>query len=308
MTDDPHNDAPGEPDEVCIAILSGDRLCVGCGYNLTGQRIIREPHHGLLIARCPECGQVTSIQEYPLLGRWATRWGVILATLWFILVLAAWPLSAMIMFGFAVETAEKGSLRYGGEIRRLYRDARTRSPTAPQTTPAGGTRPPTTATADFQAWWETQDQDVLLADSGGWFRAVDWRGLLMWLPAGLLAFALGWFWSIVLLHLRRRALLLWGVAVLALAAVFVMGVILDWSNDEYPRAWDAGRAELGPPLLFLTLAWCAIALTAGLLLGRSLTRFMIRVLLSPRFRGPLAVVWTADGLAPPPTRGGAGSG
>jgi hypothetical protein len=100
----------------------------------------------------------------------------------------------------------------------------------------------------------------------------------------------------------------WGVAVLALAAVFVMVVIWDWSNDEYPRAWDAGRAQLGPPLLWLTLGWCAIALAAGLLLGRSVTRLLIRALLAPRFRGPLAVVWTADGLDPPCTRSREGSG
>ena len=39
-----------------IAVVTGTRLCIRCGFNLTGQMILREPAYDLLIARCPECG------------------------------------------------------------------------------------------------------------------------------------------------------------------------------------------------------------------------------------------------------------
>ena len=46
-----------------VSVIVGDRLCVHCGYNLTGQNIYREPYYELLIARCPECGSVASVLE-----------------------------------------------------------------------------------------------------------------------------------------------------------------------------------------------------------------------------------------------------
>ena len=33
-----------------------DRFCEGCGYNLRGQVVRREPGTKILLARCPECG------------------------------------------------------------------------------------------------------------------------------------------------------------------------------------------------------------------------------------------------------------
>ena len=62
-----------------VSILVGDRLCTKCGYNLTGQPVLREPHYEMLIVRCPECGAVAALQEYPVLGRWAGRWAALLA-------------------------------------------------------------------------------------------------------------------------------------------------------------------------------------------------------------------------------------
>ena len=75
----------GHPAEQRISTLVGDRLCIKCGYNLTGQHVLREPHYEMLIVRCPECATVASMQEYPLLGRWAGRWAALAAGLWFLL-------------------------------------------------------------------------------------------------------------------------------------------------------------------------------------------------------------------------------
>ena len=51
-------------------IMTGDRFCTKCGYNLVGQEIVREKHYELLIVRCPECATVTGLQDYPRLGTW----------------------------------------------------------------------------------------------------------------------------------------------------------------------------------------------------------------------------------------------
>lgn len=71
-----------------LGMLQSDRACIKCAYNLIGQDIIREPHYRMAVIRCPECGTVTTMQEYPLLGQWANRWAIALGVLWAIMLLA----------------------------------------------------------------------------------------------------------------------------------------------------------------------------------------------------------------------------
>lgn len=82
---------PGAPSAAPerVAIVSGDRVCVSCGFNLHGQHVVREEHYAMLMIRCPECGQVASLHEYPVLGAWARRLGMVLAALWFFVMLVA---------------------------------------------------------------------------------------------------------------------------------------------------------------------------------------------------------------------------
>ena len=70
-------------------IVTGDRICVHCGYNLFGQEIFREEHYSMLVVRCPECATIASVQDNPLVSRWASRWGAVLAALWFVVVFGA---------------------------------------------------------------------------------------------------------------------------------------------------------------------------------------------------------------------------
>ena len=67
----------GTRTEERVSVTYGDRLCTHCHYNLIGQPVLREPYYSMLIVRCPECGTVAAMQEYPQLGRWANRWSVI---------------------------------------------------------------------------------------------------------------------------------------------------------------------------------------------------------------------------------------
>jgi hypothetical protein len=102
-----------------VSTVTGDRLCTTCSYNLVGQMVLREPHYGLLIVRCPECGTVASVQEYPLLGRWANRWGAVLAALYFIFLLGMWPASSGTIAGMAVGIAEEATYSYGRYLTDL---------------------------------------------------------------------------------------------------------------------------------------------------------------------------------------------
>ncbi|HRQ73949.1 MAG TPA: hypothetical protein PLU35_13065, partial [Phycisphaerales bacterium] len=100
-------DTPPAAEAQRVAMLTGDRLCAACGFNLHGQTIVREPHYGMLIVRCPECSGVAALQEYPALGRWAGRWAGAMAALWLLLLLGLWAASAGIISGtsFAVSEA-----------------------------------------------------------------------------------------------------------------------------------------------------------------------------------------------------------
>lgn len=101
-----HAEAGGTPHaDERVSILVGDRLCVSCGFNLAGQSVVREPHYRMLIARCPECGTVASLQEFPILGKWAMRWGGVLAAAWFVVMLLFTLGSAGAIFGMSYGVA-----------------------------------------------------------------------------------------------------------------------------------------------------------------------------------------------------------
>ena len=77
VSDAEPNDPPvrtDRPDVPVVSVLTGDRACISCGFNLVGQQVTREPVYGMLLVRCPECNTAASLQEYPLLGKWASRW------------------------------------------------------------------------------------------------------------------------------------------------------------------------------------------------------------------------------------------
>ncbi|MCP3905549.1 MAG: hypothetical protein GY715_18135 [Planctomycetes bacterium] len=329
---------PGAGAERRVSVLTADRMCASCGYNLVGQMVVREPHYGMLIVRCPECAAVASVQEYPLLGRWAGRWGAILAALWFIFLVAMWPLTSAIVFGWTATTSEEAARGYGQYLRTHHREDMQRErddAIAKKATETGAAEAATpidpvqaqaaqmlasigsnnsatrraigqvlgvTVNDDFPSWWATQDGDALLAEAGGWSEMVNRRAFWIWVPAALTVFCVGWFWSLALLRLRRRWALAWGVAIMALAAVFSGALYMDWMDDDPGWYWHVSQRFIAPRVALMTYVFCAFPLAAGLLFGRPVTRFFIRALLPPSLRGALAYVWTAEGLELPPDR------
>ncbi len=305
-------------------IMTGDRFCTKCGYNLVGQEIVREEHYALLIVRCPECATVTGLHEYPRLRTWGTRWGIVLAALWMILLLCLWPATSGIMLGFSIGVTDEGSRDYGRHLSGLQTAAEVQAePPVKQTpgtaqaaaTPADVPRPPlpgqplpatvtiqgTTivlggstrfGSSEFQDWWAQQDQPAVLAAAGGWWGVFDRVEFLMLIPAGLIVFLLGCLWSVFLLQVPRRRLVYCAAAIVGLACVFAMIPLLEWDARAVFSARRAAQYQLALPTIATCLGALIVPLSLGLWLGRPMAKLAVSALLPPRLRGPITVLWS----------------
>jgi hypothetical protein len=291
-------------------IVTGDRFCTRCGYNLIGQQVAREEHYSMLIVRCPECATVASVQEYPLLGGWGVRWGVILAALWFIALVAWWPGSSGIVCGMSLAMTHESTRSYARYLEDLHEASHVQTTGQPPpgntirtiTTPSGTIRIGGGSSGSFGKWWEQQDHAALLAAAGGWRRAISGEGFLFLIPTGLLMFGVGWIWSVCLIQVKRRWLVVCAAAIMLLAMIFLVPIVLEWQMLATTWSRYAAHHQLGMPSLIIGLVFSVITLGLGLWLGRPLTRVGVRALLPPRLRSSLGLLWTAEGLAPPKTR------
>ncbi|MCA9292114.1 MAG: hypothetical protein KDA25_13360 [Phycisphaerales bacterium] len=264
----------------------GDRLCTSCGYNLIGQTIQREPHYDLFIIRCPECGAVAATQEYPLVGRWAFRLGMLCAALWIMIMVALWAGTTGAFVGLGIATGEIASQSLQNTLWTAY------TAWQEQQTPGSSYNP-----TSFQAWWSEQDVDAMVAASGGWRGVFDLEAFIMLIPLSLVPLGFGVLWGIALFRQRRTGLLVWGAIVMAVSTAISCLSYLDWIAPTSP--WTAARSVAGPPSQFAAMAYMTLSLWTGLLLGRPIARGLVRLFLPPRLRGPLAILWTTDGRTPP---------
>jgi hypothetical protein len=300
-----------------VSILVGDRLCIKCGYNLTGQHVLREPHYRMLIVRCPECATVASVQEYPLLGRWASRWAMVLAGFAILLIVAFWVGSGAMIFGISYAVSEVSADRFRTVIDHAYMQAQQNTvPAAGAGSPGAGTANSTTIQipgqqpivipspigprgSGFGNWWAAQDDDAIVAQAGGWMAVVEWGALWIWIPLWFATFLVGCMWSVILLARRGTSLLACGLGVVAVAALFTFFPMYEWFTDMPWSAGAAARATISPVFLLLSVACASMPLGMGLLLGRHVARGFVKLMLPPRLCSALALLWTVDGLEPP---------
>jgi hypothetical protein len=289
--DEPSTRPPvlGDQSFARVSTLVGDRLCIKCGYNLSGQSVLREPHYDMFIVRCPECATVASLQEHPLLGRWASRWAVVLVGVWIAMLLMVWAISSGVIFGFAMDFAFEATWSFAhfmderqqrwaiGEGRVAEGDP-ARLPSRRMPTPE---------------WWNAQDPAALRSE----WRQESGKPLIPW-SAAVLAVPLFFVGSVIALlvpFVRRRWLPLCALGVIGLSAVFaVMNSAPQLVNPV--RFDQIAHRHVGIYVQFGILALAAIPLMIGSLAGRSLARSLVRMLLPPRMRGPLAGLWRIDGL------------
>lgn len=291
-----HSSAPTPTDiesgrTIRLGELAGDRLCSKCCFNLNTQTIVREPHYGLAIVRCPECGTPASLQEYPVLGSWANRIGFVLAGFWMLFILAWFVGCSALVFAGVMTVSE--------ELAEPYRTAAYAAALKNETdkAPMG---PPVAAvnywnTPFDQAWWDALPPEKFFQDSGGWRKAIDWRQLWFWTLVTAIGLPLAISWPVFLPHLRRRWLLLVYFGMMILATAF-LGI----ANLEQ-RSWGpyAVRAvamrQVGLPLYLLNFAFIGVLMSVAMLCGRAIARGLVVLFLPPRLRAPFSFLWICDG-------------
>ncbi|MDF1809029.1 MAG: hypothetical protein P1U42_04970 [Phycisphaerales bacterium] len=96
--------------------IRADRACIGCGFNLFGQPVVKEEHYNLAITRCPECGEVAAIQSYPTMSHWVNRFRVILGAGWVVSLLVAFAINSLIIMGLSFGSIDIASEKLSEEI------------------------------------------------------------------------------------------------------------------------------------------------------------------------------------------------
>ena len=360
------SNARAEATEHRVSVLVGDRLCVSCGFNLHGQHVVREPRYGMLMVRCSECGTIASLQEFPILGKWTTRWAGMLAVIWLVAMLGLTLGTAGAIYGFTRGVTATTMRPVSQEITRRHTEwarqsqeaeaakareaaaAATLASLEAQTTaqqtilaltqvqaagqtlsveqldalrsaalvlqqvtqapPAAG---PIPAYQNWygdmwidQKWWDSQDKKAIIA---GTRRVVNADSVRLGAIASLVTLALGVIWGVVLVHARAPRRVLACLLVLAFVAMF-------WavSGQSRTTTWMGGSPVIyvenlaqelaGTTPILVTALLAGVMLLVGMTVGRPLARLLIRLLLPPRMRGPLAILWTTDGLPPPSIR------
>jgi hypothetical protein len=292
-----------------VCALVGDRLCIRCGFNLTGQMVLREGHYQMLIVRCPECATVAALQEYPALGRWANRWAALLAGLWLLVVIALLLATAGATLGFTILAAEGFGEKYAAHISKRHNEW-VRSLSAEETTAFNGANSQwLSSQADgpgswvASAWWARQDPEALLREIGGPIGGLDPRGLWNWPWLALAAAVAGAVWSLVMLPQRRRKVMAAMLIPMGLAGVFGYFALSttaysSWMGGAQPVSQIANN-RLWPIVVPGLLLSALPMMWLGVWAGRPMVRGMVRAFLPPRMLGSLAFLWIAEGKEPP---------
>ena len=262
-----------------VSRIDGVRPCLRCGHDLHGQPIRREESLGLLITFCPECGQAASLADYPSLGIWGRRLGVLSLVCVIFTVLVFLVVSVMSLFGMTLgltsellspaQSAMNSMIDGGWQVER--------------------------------SWWEA---NAAMARERMWsavnYRDNEFVGIgLLFLP---ICFIIGTIWSGILLGLRRRYLPLAGIALCLLGWLCIWPVLIaegDFNTNNQISAYRLARRELVPLLSFMVMTGLSIPLMLGFSFGRPILRSLVRVVLPPGSRGMLRPLWEIDGIQVP---------
>ncbi len=299
--DSPHPPSPTTAPvrvEERLGTLRADRPCVQCGFNLYGATIMREPHYRLVTVRCPECGTMVALQEYPSLSRWTHRLRSLAAALWVAAVLAGIFFTSLITWGMVEMTASSVCSSYHALIQREF------SRFQATLTPAPGQTVTYATNQQVQSWWEGLPPERFLAEQGGLWAldgALNWWGLIVWVTVAPVMLVIGICWSIVFARARAWRLLMLMLVPLVLAAFYYYEDVRSSSSRGY-NYWDLNTiadAQVGWLPAVVTLVFSGILLWVGCLVGRRVARWLIATVLPPQLAASFGFLWHVDGLAMP---------
>jgi len=285
--------APPQVDTPTPHTIRTDRPCARCGFNLFGQPIVREPHYNLTAARCPECGQLAALQEYPALGKWADRWAKLLAALYVLFLVGALFAHFGPTLGLTIGVLENSNNELAYVIARDYQAHLHSLAQGPMPNNGIGSWTPID-----QDWWAT-NRARILESVGGRYAMIDNATYAMWFPLTLITFAFAVFWSTALLNTRRPFAFAFALVPPAIAVTIVTIVTANSIQNSNLNASNAATSAMLPLLIPLTSAIILITLVLGVFFGRKFTRLIVRLALPPRMRSALSVLWTRDNLTPP---------
>jgi len=283
---DHHDGVPGET----LGQIQTDRACIGCGFNLFGQTIVRDEHYGMPIARCPECGRVCALQEYPGLGAWARRWSSGLAAVW--LLVAIGLLSLVLTLSIAptgpvLEAQVTGIAEVIAERHMLDEQANPKPGARLR-----GTR--SVWSGIDEQWAEQNDIGAIVRERGPVWTQLDDGYTIVLALLWLMIYAAILAWPVVLTRAGRLRVGAYGAGAVLLGGVITAMLFRNQAaTASLARSYALGVAW--PTLVGISYPVLATAAFASAFSGRVLARCVIRAALPPRYRLVFAELWRADG-------------
>lgn len=325
--------------EQFVDVVNEDRFCNSCGENLRNAFIEREPHYGMHLVTCPQCGTPEQVERRPL-ARTGQRWAGLALAMWFIALLGLWAGTNFALMGMSLGVAEESRWMLAEYIEQAYENDHpedsggsyrtsvqfvqrnmpglptptgqpsTTSSTAGQNPsvqvfPAGPGRQLVVTQQDddlrsrFSRWWLQQDPKAILGQSGGFRDTIPWEDLRPWTLLGFVPLCFGFIWSIVLLNLPRRRLPIAFPVVIIWSLLGLLVMLLKIPHIPANSPFAASMMLIMPMLLPVLAVYFGGLLLVGLLVGRTLARGFVRLALPPASCSRFAQLWLADGKAPP---------
>ncbi|MBO6738957.1 MAG: hypothetical protein JJ916_03770 [Phycisphaerales bacterium] len=286
--------------------IRADRACAGCGFNLYGQSVTKEAHYGLAIARCPECGTVAALQQYPAMTHWVNRFRLILGAIYVVMLLAVFVASTIGISAFAFAGSRVASANLGQYLIDDYNTwtAEKEAEQAAQTAPAALQVTMPQLPGLLTSWSSNLSPEYMafrlkgaLDEFGSQWGNMNREWIIIMIPASIVSGAIGVFWSTALLGASRRRALLVPLASCLIGGAFIIGA--NSPDNTNPWTWDYAHQLYIPMMTPVILAIEFIALAFGIYVGRMFARFVVRLALPPRARVPLGILWARDGLEMP---------
>lgn len=298
--------------------IQTDMFCEGCGYNLFTQAVIRDPHMGILVCRCPECGKFSPAGiATDAANRWKHAMGGWLALIRFLLVayLLVMALTGMGMLPYLMADALVGIMNWSLKI---------------------GAIAPSRDTIVMKEMFRFGVSSLGLGLAAGivlvvalyhWSRRV-YRWALLLPALAMVVACVMWHYA----HASHPAKLFVPIQAhsITIDSLLQEDMAYRQLTNEYNRLFTRARAGQDNPELerlkslmlqrkqelenilsrLIPLASPAanmalmsllitIGMTGGVFFGRPMTRGILRVFLPARALQPLGMLWFVDGKRPP---------
>ena len=298
-----------------VDTIREDRFCTSCNANLYGTPVYREMHYDMLLVTCPECGASMPVQDIPRLRRTGQRWAGLTLAVWMVLMAWLWLGGSGMLAAMSMGVTEDACYELGKFIETKYQEAfpedqevnyNTSVIVIPVAGPQGVKVIINQQDDDlrdrFARWWQIQDHQALFAEAGGLSGAIPWLKLWPWALLGFIPFGFGAIWSVCMLHLSRKKMMIAWPVICMWAFLICGAMIVIWKVVPPVSPTRSARVLAGPWLLPVIMAYFSLLLFAGLLWGRTIVRWIVKLTMSPKATSKLARLWQTDGLRPPKVR------